>query len=137
MKPQKTVKTETLRIAAGTAVLCAVMLLVYLLLGQLRWQVVASAVFSGCWAVLNFFLMGLTVQKAAVDTARAKNLMQFSYSLRMLGSALVMIVGFTVPAFEPIAVVVPLLFPRITILGMQISGKYKPEPKTESEGGEQ
>ena len=39
MKPQKAVKTETLRIAAGTAVLCAVMLLVYLLLGQLRWQV--------------------------------------------------------------------------------------------------
>lgn len=137
MKPQKVVKRETLRIATGTIILTIVMLLVYLVLGQLRWQVVASVVLSGSWAVLNFFIMGLTVQKAAADQTRAKNLMQFSYSLRMLGSALVMIMGFTVPIFEPIPVVVPLIFPRLTILGMQISGKYRPETEKESEGGEQ
>ncbi len=137
MKPQQAITKSTLQIACGTAALSVVMLLIYFLSGQFSWHVVASAVLGGSWAVANFFLMGLTVQKAAQDDARAKNLMQFSYSLRMLFSALVMILGFTVPIFEPIAVVAPLLFPRLTILGMQLSGQYKPEPKTESERGEE
>ncbi len=135
MKPQKAVKQETLRIACGTGALALVMLLLHLAFGQLHWQTVVSAALGSGWAVANFFLMGLTVQKAAQDHARAKNLMQFSYSLRMLGSAVVMILGFTLPILEPLAVIAPLVFPRITILGMQLAGKYRPE--TENEGGEE
>lgn len=137
MKLQKAVRTETLHIAAGTAALGAVMLAVFAVCGRFGLPVVFGALLGCCWAVLNFLLLGITVQKAASEPqARAKSWMQFSYSLRMLGSAIIMILGFTLPWLNAVAVAVPLLFPRVTILIMQLTGRYKPE-KTGAEGGEE
>lgn len=65
MKPQQAVVRETLHIAAGCGILCAVMLVVFAVCGQLGLPAVLGALLGGGWAVLNFFLMGLGVQKAA------------------------------------------------------------------------
>ena len=55
MRVQPAVKKETLHIAAGTGLMTAVMLLVFLLLGRLTLPVVLGALLGACFAVLNFF----------------------------------------------------------------------------------
>ena len=65
VKIQPAVRKETLRIAAGTAILAAVMLAVFALLGKFDHTVLLGALLGSCAAVGNFFLLGLSVQKAA------------------------------------------------------------------------
>ncbi len=75
MKVQKTIKKETIRVAAGTIILTGVMIGVYLLLGSLVWKTLLASdkvlafvigAVIGCFAaVLDFFLLGLSVQNAA------------------------------------------------------------------------
>ena len=64
-------------------------------------------------AVLNFFFMGLAVQKAAAatdeDTARMR--IKASYSQRMLIQMLWVILAIVAPCFHFVAGIVPLLFP--------------------------
>ena len=65
MKVQETVRRETLRVAMGTICLTALMLLVFLLLGKLGWPELLGAVIGAFAAILDFFLLGLSVQNAA------------------------------------------------------------------------
>lgn len=117
MKISSAVKTETLHIAAGTGILTVVMTAVFFVIGRFSLPVLWGALLGGGAAVLNFFLLGLTVQRAAreEDQARMKMRMQFSYSLRMLFLLAVCFAGFKLSAFNGIAVVLEMLFPRITI----------------------
>ena len=65
MKVQPTVRKETMRIAKGTIILSVVMLLVFALLKRLDYTVLLGAVMGTSVAILNFFLMALSVQNAA------------------------------------------------------------------------
>ena len=58
------------------------------------------------------------------------------YSMRMLGMVVVLILGFTMPWLHWLAVLLPQLFPRVTIGAMQAMGMYKPAPAP-AEGGEE
>ena len=46
--------------------------------------------------------------------------------LALLLQAVWIIVSIGAPCFQPFASVLPLLFPRVTIYYLQITGKYKP-----------
>lgn len=131
MKIQKAVRDETLHILTGTALLCGVMLLVFLVIGQFDCTVALGALLGGTAAVLNFFLLGLTVQKATApgNEGRSRAIMQFSYSVRMLATMGIAFIGFAAPCFHWIAVLCPLLFPRITIFFM---GLKKSEGKEDA-----
>jgi len=139
MKVQETVKKETMHIAVGTLLLTAVMLLVFFVLGRLDQPVVLGALLGGGFAILNFFLLGLSVQKsvASGNVTRGKLMMTLSYSLRMLAMMGVVVLGLALPYFSWVTVVLPQLFPRLTIAGMQLLGMYKPEKEEETEEGEQ
>ena len=65
-KIDATVKKETLFIAAFTLIFSAVMELVFLLLDYWSYKVVLGNLLGFTAAVLNFFLMGYTVQKAVL-----------------------------------------------------------------------
>ena len=65
MKIQPAVRTETVRIAMGTAFFSLVMLLVFALLDRLDVTVVLGTLWGAGAAILNFFLMALSVQRAA------------------------------------------------------------------------
>ena len=65
LKIQKTILDETRNVAVGTALLTAVMVLVFVLLKRFDGTVLAGAVVGWVAAVLDFFLLGITVQKAA------------------------------------------------------------------------
>lgn len=65
MNVQPAVWKETGRIALGTAILSAVMVAVFALIGQLDSTVIWGTLLGGITAVGNFFLLGLSVQRAA------------------------------------------------------------------------
>jgi len=139
MKVQETVKKETMHIAVGTLLLTAVMLLVFFVLGRLDQPVVLGAVLGSGFAILNFFVLGLSVQKSVAtgNATRGKLMMTLSYSLRMLVMMGVVVLGLALPYFSWVTVVLPQLFPRLTIAGMQMLGMYKPEKKGEDEAAEE
>lgn len=137
MQVQEATRRETGHIALGVLAFSAVMELVFVLLRSWDMGVLWGNLLGGGFAVLNFFLLGLTVQKIAgeQDEKRAKLKLQGSYSLRMLLTLGVIILAVKVPVFTWPAAVIPLLFPRLTILAMQLTGKYKPEKKSDEKGG--
>lgn len=129
MKIAPAVKKETGHIALGTAVGVAIMLAVFAVLGYFSAGVAVSGILGGAVAVGNFFLLGLTVQKAANGQPedRARKWMQFSYNTRMLVMVIWLIVALAVPFFNWVAALIPLLMPRLTIGVMQATGMYHKE----------
>ena len=137
MKIQEATKRETLHIAAGTLAFSAVMNGVFALLGRWDLTVLWGTLLGGGFAVLNFFLLGLKVPKmaGAPNEKKGKPVLQRPYSLRLLAQLAVVALGVKLACFSWVATVIPLLFPRLTILAMQILGMYKP-PKNK-EGGDE
>ena len=132
MKIQPAVWKETGHIALGVALGDVVMFVVFSVLGRLDDTVVLGALLGSAAAVGNFLLMALNAQRAMEDPDRAKALVQRSYGLRMLGLAVVLILGVAAPCFHVIAVIVPILMPSITIYVMRLLGLDQPREK----GGE-
>jgi hypothetical protein len=117
MKPDPTVKKETLYILLGESVMTALMLAVFLILDRFSLRVALGAVVGAAVSVLNFFFMALTVQKSLTtpEEDHAK-LMRASQSMRFLLMALTLILCLALAKLNVIATLVPLLFPRIVIL---------------------
>ena len=71
--------------------------------------------------MLNFFLMGLTVQNvaSAADEDLARRKMKASYSQRMMMQMIWGILAVAAPCFNYVAGLLPLLFPS---LGIKITG---------------
>ena len=88
------------------------------------YTVILGGIGGGIIAVLNFFLMGLTVQKVASseDESAARMRMKSSYSQRMMLQILWVIVAIVAPCFWFVAGILPLLFPS---LGIKIMGIMK------------
>lgn len=110
------VRRETLYIAVWAAVLSALMEAVFLILGKWDVTVLLGNLLGGLTAVLNFFLMGLTVQ-SAVDKPQdeARTAMKASQALRSVMLLAVLVAGAAAPCFHLIAAILPLFFPRIAI----------------------
>lgn len=111
---------ETLYILIGVAVLTAVMLGVYALLGRLNLSVILGGVVGAVLSVGNFFFMAVAATLAAdkaekQDISGGTNLMRASYPVRILilGGAL-LLCGFS-GYFDLIALVLPLAFVRPVI----------------------
>lgn len=115
MKLEAAVKRETLYIAAWTLILSAVMQSVFLVAGLWKPDVLFGNLIAAFAAVANFFLMGITVQKAVDKEEKdAAQLMRFSQTLRMFMQIALGALG--VMFFNPAASLLPLFFPRIAIV---------------------
>ncbi|MBE5774713.1 MAG: hypothetical protein E7337_12400 [Clostridiales bacterium] len=137
MKPQKTVVRETLRVAAGVFALVAIMVAVYAVIGKFTMGVLLGGVYTGALTVLNFFIMGLTVQNITVKAAekerteeetetlikQMKAKMQLSYSGRMIFLLVMVIIGISALKFDALATILPLIFPRIAITALNLKNK--------------
>ena len=77
------------------------------------YTVILGGIGGGVIAVLNFFLMGLAVQKAAsaTDEGTARMKLKASYSQRFMMMILWVIVAIVAPCFQFVAGIAPLLFP--------------------------
>lgn len=111
------VKRETFYITASVLIFSVLMQAVFLVTGFWDFTVLFGNIYGAFLAVFNFFLLGLTVQKAVTkEEKEAKNLIKLSQSGRMLGLLVLAIVGVYLPCFHFLAVLLPLLFPRIAIM---------------------
>ena len=136
---QPAVRKETRQVAIGTGICVVLMWVVFAILHAVTpeqipfdYTVILGGLGGGIIAVLNFFLMGLTVQKVVSleDEGQARNKMKASYSQRMLLQLLWGIAAIAAPCFQFAAGLLPLLFPNIVIKTMGILGTKK-QPSSE------
>ncbi len=127
MKIDGTVKKETAYVAVAEAILIAIMLAVYLIISKITPNVLFAALTSGAVAVLNFFVMGLTVQKAVTvdDDSDRRKLIRASQLVRLLVMGVVVIVCAVFPKFDIFALFIPLFFPRLFAQARGIYGAVK------------
>lgn len=99
-----------------------IMQAVFLIIGKWDYTVLLGNLLSGIMGVINFLLLGLTVQRAVSsgDEKHAKALMKASQAIRLFILFGVAILGATLSCFNLWATLIPLLFPRITIVIRQI-----------------
>ena len=117
---QPAVKKETKRVVMITG---AGLILMWILFAILHftmpdkvpfdYTVILGGIGGGAIAGLNFFLMGLAVQKAAsaTDEGTARMKLKASYSQRFMMMILWVIVAIVAPCFQFVAGIAPLLFP--------------------------
>ncbi len=115
-KIDSTVLKETKFIAAFTFIFSMLMQSVFLILGRWDYTVLLGNILGFSVAVSNFLLMGITIQLALdKEESDAKNLIKLSQIMRMLLLFVAAIIGYIVPVFNLLAVIIPYLFPRIAI----------------------
>lgn len=116
LKVDKTVRRETLYIAAAAILLSVVMEAVFLIIGQWNYTVILGNLLGLLTAVANFFLMGLSVQKAVNSgEEQAPGIMKFSQTMRTLMLFAVVALSAILKCFNLWAAIIPLFFPRIAI----------------------
>ena len=110
------VRTETLYILCVTGILSLLMQSVFLLLGYWGLTVLWGNLLGASAAVGNFFFMALTVQRAVERSEQGgKALMRTSLTVRMFCLFVILMIGALLGCFHTIAVLIPMLFPRIAI----------------------
>lgn len=115
-KIDKVVIKETIYIALSVLVLSMLLQGVFLIINKWDITVLYGNLLSGVAAILNFFVMGLTVQSCVgKDEKQTRQTMKASNAMRMLGLFVVGLVGLLLPVFNTITVIIPLFFPRIAI----------------------
>lgn len=128
---QPAVKKETKNVAMytgiGVVLMWGVFFILHITLPEkvpFDYTVILGGLGGGLIAVLNFFLLGLTVQKvaAAEDEEIGRKFMKSSYSQRMMLQAVWMVAAIAAPCFQFVAGLVPLLFPGA---GIKIMGIIK------------
>ena len=147
MKPDSAVRRETARVAAGVFALVAVMLLIYAIIGKFSPPVLLGGVYTGLLTVANFFIMGMTVQgitnraaekerseqEIADLTIEMKNRMKLSYNMRMIALFALLVLGIAVFKFDPLATILPVVFPTIVVRVLQIMQARRPDLSKGSE----
>lgn len=121
----KALKKEAITMTVGMVVLCAIMLAVFAVLGYYDSRALLGALLGGTYAVINFILLGITVQLSTKKKSAkaAQSFMGASYTLRLVLTAAVVIIGIKVDIFNYVAVFIPLFFPRIVIFFSNILRK--------------
>lgn len=149
MKIDGTVKKETYFVALCTFGLSCLMQAVFLLLDKWSLAVLWGNLFSAALAVLNFLLLGITVQKALNDDPEnAQKRMKASQSYRMLALTALLagaaFLGAEYGTFNIVALIVPQFFVRVALIvrGVMIaknaqSETYDPLPDDEDEEGDE
>ena len=130
------VKRETLRISLGTLVLSVVMQLVFVIIKRWDMTVVFGNLLGAFAAVLNFFLMCLTVQhcvKLEPDKAALK--IRASQTGRLFMMAAFLGIAALLPkVFNIFATAIPLIFPTLTIAVYRLFLAKKETAEKEASG---
>ena len=115
-KIDATIKRETLYVFSFSFVLSVLLQAIFLIISKWNYTVLLGNILGLLAGALNFFLMGVTVQSALDKEEKdAKNLMKLSQSLRMLMLFVVALIGYLIPIFNLIAVIIPFVFPRLAV----------------------
>ena len=134
MKLQKAVKEETIFVALGSLILSVLMVCVFFGLNRVLPEqvpmglpVILGAAGGCAVAVGNFFLMALTVQKVAgiENYDQAYRSMQVSYRYRTFLQLIWCVLCMVLKFINPVAGILPLLWPSLLIKGKGIINGVK------------
>ena len=134
MKLQKAVKDETVFCASGALIVSAIMVLAFFgrniaVPGQVPMglPVILGAAGGCAVAAGNFFLMALTVQKVAgiENYDQAYRSMQVSYRYRTFLQLIWCVLCMVLKFINPVAGILPLLWPSLLIKGKGIINGVK------------
>jgi len=115
-KVDSTVLKETGYVCLVSLILSILLQSVFLVAGKWNYTILLGNILGFTASVLNFFLMGLTVQSSlSLDVKDAKSRMKLSQMLRTLMMFIIAAVGYAVPVFNLLTVVIPYIFPRIAV----------------------
>ena len=109
------------------SLICSILMqAVFLIFSKWDYTVLLGNLLGLIVAVGNFFLMAYTVQKAVEkDEKGAKSTMKLSQTGRLFALLIISIIGYLLPVFNTIALVIPYLFPRIAVALSPIFKKDK------------
>lgn len=115
-KVDQTVLKETKYIASFVLIFSVLTQAIFLIIGEWDYTVLLGNVLSGVVAILNFFLMGITVQSAVnKEDKEARGTMKMSQTLRTFMLFAAAALGVLLPCFHTVTSLIPLFFPRIAI----------------------
>lgn len=115
-KVDQTVLKETKYIASFVLIFSVLTQAIFLIIGEWDYTVLLGNVLSGVVAILNFFLMGITVQSAVnKEDKEARSTMKMSQTLRTFMLFAAAALGVLLPCFHTVTSLIPLFFPRIAI----------------------
>ena len=129
---QPAVKKETQKVVIYTVVGVVLMWIVLFLLRPTMpdkivfdYTTILAGIIGGGVAILNFFLMGISVQNIAAteDQDLAKKKMKTSYSQRMALQLIWVVIAIAAPCFYFVAGILPLLFASLGIKFMAVIKK--------------
>lgn len=121
-----TLKT-VVSISKGVLFLDAIVLVILAITGMISKTIIVSLGFGSIYAILNLRLLSLALEKALkMAPSRAQIYASSQYFLRMAITAVVILVALKADYLNPIAVIAPMFFPKIVILGNNIiKAKFK------------
>ncbi len=115
-KIDSTVLKETRYIAVWTLVFSVLMQAVFLVIAKWDYTVLLGNLLGAFISVGNFFLLGLTVQKAVTkEEKEARTVMKLSQTYRSLGIIVLVGLGIILDRFNTVTVIIPVFFPRLAI----------------------
>ena len=117
------IKRDAKYIAMVVVILTVLMEVIFLIIGKWDVTVLLGGLLGAAAAMLNFWLMALSVQKSLEKEEKdAKGAMKVSHSMRMLMLVVVCAIAALLPGvFNLLATVIPLLFPSV---GARLHGKF-------------
>lgn len=128
MQIDAAVKRETCYIAGWSLLLSVVMEGVFWAVGRMDYTVPLGNLLGVAASLLNFFLMGLTVQRSVgLDEKDAAARLKLSQRLRMLMMIVFAVLGVWLPCFNLVATLAPFFFPRIAIAFWPLLNKNQSE----------
>lgn len=118
------IKKEIISVAKGTCVLVGVSLLISLLIGKLDFSLFLGFIIGGINAIFNFYLLALAAIKCVAEAHKnAHRFMASRYFMRMAITTLVIIIGLYADFINCIGIIIPLVFPKLTLYYSKILRK--------------
>ena len=115
-KPDNTIIKETKYIAIMIFIFSIIMELIFFVLSKWDITVFLGNLLGGLAMILNFYFMGIGVQKAlGKDEKDAQKILKGSLSLRTFFLFVVVAIGAWLKCFSTYAVIIPMFFPRIAV----------------------
>ena len=142
MRVQETVKKESLQIAVQSGIATVVMWICIFILHHFipekvsfDYRVILSGLLGTVVAVMNFLLMGITVQSvlSVENQEEAYQRMRLSYRKRTMLQLGWIILAIVAPCFQAVPGIIPLLFPGAFL---RIRGVLDWKKNTKTQGGE-
>lgn len=133
-KIDPTIIKETIYVLVWVLGLSVIMQAVFLIIKRWDYTVLTGNVLTGFAVTLNFFLMGLGVQKSlGKEEKEAKKVIRLSQIYRYLILIVFLVIGVVFKCFNNWTVFIPVIFPRIAIAARPLFKNMKWAKQEESQ----